>query len=331
MNTKRLLDKILDKWPAKIICLVIAIFLYFFHQASLIDSKTFVVPLEIIENGRVMHVGDAPNSVSVIVRANEENIKAILPNDIKATINLNTITQKGTYNLPVNIKLSESLLSYDPFEVKLKDGNISLEVDCKTIRYVPLKPSVVGDVAHGYEIDSISMSPSTVEIYGPESVVNATEEVYTTRINVSNAEKNFSTETSYQELNKLLSVLDAGPFKAEVTVRPKVMERIFEQVEIEVINLNEAYEIKDGLPQISITLSGNMPVLENYILSKHAVQLNMSEVTEPGVYEIPLHYILPANLQLVEKSDEELTVTVVLKSERQETETDLTDNNGEGQ
>ena len=51
MNTKRLLDKILDKWPAKVICLVIAIFLYFFHQASLIDSRTVVVPLEIIENG----------------------------------------------------------------------------------------------------------------------------------------------------------------------------------------------------------------------------------------------------------------------------------------
>ena len=234
MNTKRLLDKILDKWPAKIICLVIAIFLYFFHQASLIDSKTFVVPLEIIESGRVMHVGDVPTSVSVTVRATEENIKAVLPNDITATINLNTITQKGTYKLPVHIKLSESLLTYDPFEVKLKDETITLEVDCKIIRYVPLMPSVVGDVAHGYEIDTISMNPSTVEIYGPESVVNATEQVYTTRINVSNAEKNFSTETSYQEPNKLLSVLDEGPFKAEITVKPKVMEREFEDVEIEV-------------------------------------------------------------------------------------------------
>ena len=53
MNKKRLLDKILDNWPAKVICLIIAIFLYFFHQASLIDSKTFVVPLQIIENGMV--------------------------------------------------------------------------------------------------------------------------------------------------------------------------------------------------------------------------------------------------------------------------------------
>ena len=331
MNTKRLIDKILDKWPAKIICLVIAIFLYFFHQASLIDSKTFVVPLEIIESGRVMHVGDAPSSVSVTVRSTEENIKAVLQNDITATVNLNTITQKGTYKVPVHIKLSESLLTYDPFEVKLKDETITLEVDCKTIKYVPLMPSVVGEVAHGYEIESISMNPSTVEIYGPESVVDATEQVYTTRINVSNAEKNFSTETSYQEPNKLLSVMDEGPFKAEISVKPKVMEREFEDVEIEVMYLDSSLEIKDELPSVTIKLSGNMNVLENYILSKHAVQLSLYEVNEPGTYTIPLHFMIPANFKLVEKSDEEFTVTVVQKSEGPEDAEGAAVQNGEGQ
>ena len=311
MNTKRLLDKILDKWPAKVICLVIAIFLYFFHQASLIDSKTVVVPLQIIENGMVMHVGTVPGSVSVVIRAGEENIKTVLPGDISASVCLDNITKKGTYKLPVTITLSESLMAYDPFEVRLKDNYITMSVDRKAIKYVPIAPSIVGDVAHGYEIESITISPSTVEVEGPESVLNATEQIYTTRLNVSNAETNFSTETSYQQLNKLLNVLDEGIFKAEVIVKPVVMERVFDSVEIEVINLDSRFEIKDELPAVTIKLSGTMPVLENYILSKHAVQLNMHEVTEPGVYEIPLRYVLPSNLQLIEKSDEELTLTII--------------------
>ena len=315
MNTKHLLDKILDKWPAKVICLIIAIFLYFFHQASLIDSKTVVVPLQIIENGMVMHVGNTPTSVSVVVRAEEETIKSVLPSDISASVNLDTITKKGTYKLPVKLILSESLMAYDPFEVKLKDDSVTIDVDRKAIKYVPITPSVVGDVAHGYEIDSISMSPSTVEISGPESIVNATEQIYSTRINVSNAEINFSTETSYQYLNKLLTVLDEGPFKAEITIKPQTMERLFEAVSIEILNLDNGLEIKDELPVVTFKLSGTMPVLENYILSKHAVQLNLREVTEPGEYELPLRYVLPANLQLIEKSDEEITVTIVKKSE----------------
>ncbi len=114
MNTNRLLDKILDKWPAKVVCLVIAIFLYFFHQASLIDSKTMVVPLKIQENGMVMHMGSTPASVSVVVRTGEEIMKTIQPTDITASVSLDAITQKGTYTLPVKLTLAESLMEYDP-------------------------------------------------------------------------------------------------------------------------------------------------------------------------------------------------------------------------
>ena len=327
MNTKRLRDKILDKWPAKVICLVIAIFLYIFHQASLIDSKTIVVPLQISENGIVMHVGSTPGSVSLVVRADEEVIKNLQTTDIIASIDLDTITKKGTYELPVRITLSENLLAYDPFEVRLKDDSVTIDVDRKAIKYVPLVPSIVGEVAHGYEIDSIAMSPSTVEVAGPESVVEATEQIYTTRLNVSNAETNFSAETSYQSINKLLTVLDEGPFKAEVTVKPVVMERLFENVEVELLNLDPRFTVKGELPLVSIKLSGTMPVLENYILTKHAVQINMREVTEPGEYTIPLRYVLPAILQLIEKSDEELTLTIIRKTEEEA----ASENSGEEQ
>ncbi len=324
MNTKHLLDKILDKWPAKVICLVIAIFLYFFHQASLIDSKTIIVPLEIIEHGMVMHVGNPEKSVTVVVRAEDEAIKSILSSDITASVCLDTITEKGTYNLPVKISLSESLLVYDPFEVKLRDDTVSIDVERKAVKYVPIVPSVVGEVAHGYEIESISMTPSTVEIYGPESVINDTEQIFSTRLNVSNAETNFSTETSYQQYNKLINVIDEGPFKAEVAVKPISMERIFESVVVEIINLSEELIINEELPKVTLKISGNMPVLENYILSKHAVQLNLREITEPGTYELPLRFVLPANLQLIDKSDEKLIVTVIQKPE-EKTETETTD------
>lgn len=314
MNIKHLLDKILDKWPAKVICLIIAIFLYFFHQASLIDSKTFVVPLQIVEDGMVMHVGSVPGSVSVVVRAYDETIKSILPTDISASVSLDTITQKGSYKLPVKITLSENLMEYDPLEIKLKDDSITIDVDTKAIKYVPLLPSIVGEVAHGYEIDSISISPSTVEISGPESIVNATKQINTTRINVSNAETNFTTETSYQKPNKLLTIIDEEEIKATVSVKPVIMERDFSDVAVEVLNLDNDLEISGQLPLISIKLSGTMTVLENYILSKHTVQVNLRDVYEPGTYELPLRYVLPSNLNLVEKSDDVLTLTIVRKS-----------------
>ena len=183
-------------------------------------------------------------------------------------------------------------------------------------------PSVVGEVAHGYEIESITMSPSTIEITGPESVINSTESIYTTRVNVSNAETNFTVETSYQNLSSIITVVDEGPYKATVTVVPVEMEKDFEEVEVEYVNLADGLEISGDVQTVFLKLSGDMPVLENYILSKHTVQINLRDITEPGTYELPLRYSIPANLQLVEKSDDVLSVTVVKKiEEKSESET----------
>ena len=329
MNTKHLLDEILDKWPAKVICLIVAIFLYFFHQASIIDSKTLVVPLKILENGVVMQVGSAPKSVSVVVRGSAEDIKLVDPSEITAYVSVDDITQKGQYTLPVQLSLSDALLVLDPFEVKLKDEKLTLYVDRKAIKYVPLMPSVVGEVAHGYEVESITMNPSTIEITGPESVINSTQSVYTTRVNVSNAETNFTVETSYQNLSSIITVVDEGPYKATVTVVPVEMEKDFEDVEVEYINLAEGLEISGEKQTVFLKLSGDMPVLENYILSKHAVQINLRDITEPGTYELPVRYSIPANLKLVEKSDDILSVTIDKKiEEKSDSETAVA---GEGE
>ena len=329
MNTKHLLDEVLDKWPAKVICLIVAIFLYFFHQASIIDSKTLVVPLKILENGVVMQVGSVPKSVSVVVRGSAEDIKLVDPSEITAYVSVDDITQKGQYTLPVQLSLSDALLVLDPFEVKLKDEKLTLYVDRKAIKYVPLMPSVVGEVAHGYEVESITMNPSTIEISGPESVINSTQSVYTTRVNVSNAETNFTVETSYQNLSSIITVVDEGPYKATVTVVPVEMEKDFKDVEVEYINLAEGLEISGEKQTVFLKLSGDMPVLENYILSKHAVQINLRDITEPGTYELPVRYSIPANLKLVEKSDDVLSVTIDKKIEEKSDSETAVDGEGE--
>ena len=152
MSKRSLIERLLDKWPAKIICLIISIFLYIFHQTSVIDKRNIAVPLKIVENGLVMHVGKVPSSISVVVRGNNSDIKSVVPSDFEATVTLDDITEKGDYIVPVKISLSEKLMEFDPFEVKLKKQQVEISVDLKEIKYVELVPSVVGEVAHGYTI-----------------------------------------------------------------------------------------------------------------------------------------------------------------------------------
>lgn len=312
MNPKQLIDKALHQWPAKVICLIIAIFLYVFHQVSLIDKKTIVVPLTIQEEGVVMHVGTVPQSVAVVIRTSTDNLKFISANEIDAFVNLDTITEKGVYELPVRVTLSESLQALDPLEVRLKENKIILEVDKKAFKYVKIEPSVVGEVAHGYEISNVAVSPSTVKISGPEAIVNATQQVYTNRINVSNAENSFASNVELQLINKLIDIEENEEFKASVTVSPKYIQRDF-KVPVDLMNLPSHLICETGVEDISIRLYGTEKNLEDYHVPRRSIQAYLGDIDEPGIYDIPLRFYFPKNLEILDKSFDTVTVSIVSK------------------
>lgn len=300
MTKKRpLIDKLLHNWPVKIVCLVIAIFLYIFHQASLIGKSTLVVPLTIVENGIVMHVGNVPAAVSVSVRANANDINSIHNSDINAVINLDSLTEKGTYKLPVNISIQNRLFEIDPLEIKVKDEFVVVDVDRKATKYVTLLPSVVGEVAHGFAVSEIQMNPSSVEINGPETVLNAINNLNTTKINISNAETTFTTEAYLIDNSSIYSVDNKGPYRITVVVNAIDHEADFVDVVPKLLNLSENLVLNSILSPVNVRLAGSMKNLEEYIPSEDFVRIDCKSVTEPGEYELPLVVNAPVRFKVI--------------------------------
>lgn len=313
MSKRSLIERMLDKWPAKIICLIISIFLYIFHQTSIIDKRNIVVPLKIVENGLVMHVGKVPSTVSVVVRGNDSDVKSVVPSDFEATVNLDEITEKGDYLIPVKISLSEKLMEFDPFEVKLKNQQVEVSVDLKDIKYVELVPSVVGEVAHGYTISSIEMNPSFIEISGAKSILDKISHIDTTKINVSNAKNTFSTDCEFLQVSKNFTIEDINPAKATVIITPLEYEKQFENNSVQILNLDDNFEIVSNLPKVNVTLKGTMPDLEPYEPGKNFVQLDCSLIKSEGIYSIPVKINYPKKFQLLSKSFDTINLKIKIK------------------
>ena len=310
-SIKRLIDSLLENWIAKVVSLLIAIILYILYQAIQIDKKTISIPLKIQEDGLVMHVGNVPNSLPLQIRTNETIMNMINASDFEGVVDISYITEPGTYDLPVQINLSEKIQELDPLELILKKSEITLNVDKRITKYVALSPSVVGEVAHGYSIDQITISPSTVEISGPKKIVDAIDSIPTTRINVSNAENNFSVETECQLQNKLITINDKETFTATISLAADIMEKTFNDIKIEVLGLSPALFLEGSLPDISITLSGEVPLLEKFNFAGRVAFINLRDFTEGGVYDVPVRYNVPAAFSIVSKSLD--TVAVLLE------------------
>ena len=315
MKANQFFNKILDKWPVKVCCLIIAIAMYLFHQASLTDKRSFVIPLQVVEEGAVMHTGDYTSNVTVVVRANTEEISSVHSNQLTAYVSLNDIAKNGEYNVPVKIQVAEELMAFDPFEVKVKPEHIKIKAETKDLKYIPVEALVVGEPAHGYEVTEISVEPAFVEVLGPESIIENTQKIYTEMIDVSGLAKKEVFEAESRAINKLLTINGSSNFEVTVLIEPQEMERTIEGIEVTVIPLKEGLYLKDDILPVTVTLEGTVPVLENYTPSRRFVTVDLKNISEPGEYDLPLVFNLPSYLTIKEFSAETVHVTVLAVEE----------------
>lgn len=323
MNIKSFIEKLLHNWPIKLLCLVVAIFLYIFHQTSLVDHRNYVVPLKVIENGEVMHVQRVPDSVTISVRALPEDISNIHSSDFEATLDLSELTEEGVYDIPVNVNVKNELKVLEALEIRVKpNATIKINVEKKIVKYIPLKASVTGEPAYGYKVDSIQLDPSTACVIGPESIVNKINELYTDKLVVSNAEVNFSTEVKYLPVNKIINVVEPGPYKATVVITPMETQKLFTDVPVVPFYLSERLMLDGPISSINLTVGGTVPALENYSLGRNVCQVDLSHISEAGEYDLPVSVYLPSQFTLEVMSQNTVHVKVIEQPIIEETETE---------
>ncbi len=318
MKANQFFNKILDKWPVKVACLIIAIAFYVFHQSSLTEKRSFAIPLQLIEDGAVIHTGDYASTVTVNIKANTEQASSVHSNQLKAYVNLNDISKSGEYTLPVHVKVADEISTFDPFEIKVKPEFIKLKVENKDLKYIYVEPSVIGEPEHGYTLEDIIVTPNNVQITGPKSIVENTSKIYTERVDIDGLAQKQSFIVGLYELNKMLTVKDTHSIEVTVVIEPKPMDRLFDDFEITVNGLNDSLYIIDGNPLISFELSGTMPVLESYEPSKRIASINLRNITEEGEYEVPVNYSIPPYLSLKESSQTTVKLNLAKKVENLE-------------
>ena len=321
MKTKQLFEKLTENWQAKVICFGLALGLYVVHITSLLDRKTYTVPLKVVADGGMYPMSDYPEYVRITVRSTAENIAETLQSDFTATIDLTKYEKEGSFSIPVSVHLSPKLLLMDPFEIKLNPESVSMRLEEKTLKYVSVAPSLSGEVPHGYAVTKMSVEPATVEIVGPRRAVDETKQVYTSAIDVTALTSPKTFEASLQNINSLLAINPAKSYTVRIEVAEEPLVKKFTDVPVRLLFLPEALEAEGESPKISFDVAGTVPTLEDYELSESAVYADCSAIDKAGTYDLPVYITLPSYFQIENQSAE--TVSVAIGS-RRETQSEST-------
>ncbi|MBR6154273.1 MAG: hypothetical protein IKQ43_07540 [Treponema sp.] len=327
MKIKRLLDKLLENWPAKVICLALALLLYFFYNLSLLDKKTFTLLVSTVENGQMTSATDknAIKSVKVTVHAKQEQLAGINEDDLKAYIDISSQTAEGTFDFPVLIETSPRLKLMDPLEITSVPENIKTSVEEKKFKYLPVKTSLVGTPARGYEVLSVKVEPTYARIDGPKSIVDSLSHIYTGAINIEGIYRSSEYEVSLINDNQFLKLNETQNVKVTVDLVQSQTSTTFSQVEVTSIGLPDNLYIANGPYSVSLNLSGTVLALERLSESQIMAIANCSSVTESGEYDIPIEITVPSGIQVDAQSIQ--SVHIVVESALEEINEELQENN----
>ena len=326
MSINKLIEKVTEDWIAKIVCLALAVLIYVFHIVSLLDRKSLTVPLNVVADGILFPLNEIPQNIKVNVRAKSDVIATITSSGISAYLYLTDYTEEGVYNVPVNISLSNELMLVEPLEVFVNPDRISVTLDKKVQKYLPVEPSVSGEPEHGYVIQSVSVVPSSVKVVGPASIVEKTESIYTEKVNVKGAAKGLSAVVGLDSAVKVLEVLPEENFRVTVAIAEEKSSASFKDITPRVMHLSDGLLVESVIPAVSFTVEGPVSVLEKYKPSDSTVFLNCASILSSGEYTVALDFTVPQSLSLVDYSPKSVLLTVIPKNpvSTEETHSDST-------
>ena len=206
MNRAKLLAKITDKWPVKVLSLAAAIIISVFYRMNTLETRFFTVPLIIIPSETLIPTGSFTSSVRISLRGEADGIQPILDEDIEAYIDLGRYSSEGSYRVPVQIRKKGSALGVEPLEISILPIEILLTLEQRITRNVNVFPVFSGTIAEGYEMTYQALIPGSVVAEGPRSILEYHIEFITETINLDRRYDDFSIMVNIINNNPMITI-----------------------------------------------------------------------------------------------------------------------------
>ncbi len=245
-------------WFLKFISLAFAILLWFLVGGEEMVQVTISVPLEITNvPGELVIANDVPPALAVKVYGPRSLINTVTKQRISKVIDL-----KGSHAGRLTIDITPSRLSLPAgvTAMKVEPASVTIVLDRRLTRVVPVKAILTGEVENDYELDRVAVDPEQVQISGPESEVAGIRELETYPIELGRATRSFTREIGLNLLGLHITVDGDAIVRVHVEVRP--LEGTMRFQHVKVVSDHKTGKLTWWPAEITVILEGPKPLLK---------------------------------------------------------------------
>ena len=231
MINKKFLSKITEKWPVKVLSVAAALIISIFYRMNSLETRFFSVPLHIETNETMVLSSSISSAVRISLRGEPDVIQQIIEEDIEAFIDLSRYTNEGSYKAPVQLRKKDSALGITPLEISVLPIEISLVLENKASKSVPVFPVFFGSVAQGYELSGQQLIPNMVLAEGPRSIIEDLNSFITEIIDIDRRYDNFSVRVNIDNNDPFIVILGDRMIEYRGTIN-RIVREIREETEV---------------------------------------------------------------------------------------------------
>ena len=323
MDVHKLFDKTIQNWPAKVLSLALAIILFMFHRMMTLETRFFSVPI-VIENLNAMVPSSSyPRMIRVTLRGEANSIYSVLEEDIEVYVDMDRFNAPGTYVVPVEWRRKGTAQLAGPMPISVDPLEITLSVDNRLSKFVPIIADLVGQVETDYDMTSYTLNPNQIVIDGPAALVDGISEVFTEQIDLSGRISDFDITAAILQRDPLIVIRGNGVTEFHGTITRIIPVRNIPNVPIEITGLREDLTGELDIKTAGIRLEGSSRnTVEAFVPSPGFLSVDCSEIEEPGIYTLSVYARIAENIRVRVDPVEVRIEVVYAEAEAEEEEED---------
>lgn len=290
MNYRKLFAKAAENWPIKVVCIGLAIILFVFHRMSSLEVRFFSVPLNIERKGALMPSSSYPRMVRVSLRGEANSIFPIMEDDIEVYVDMDGFDLPGTYTVPVQWRKKGTALGVEPLQVTVDPMEITLSLDQKISKFVPVTANFRGNVEAGYSLTSYSLNPTQVIIDGPADLMGNIFELYTEPIDLDGRRSDFTATVNLLNRDPLIVIRGSGTSEFKGNISRIIPVRNISNVPVTVTGLDEKLTAELEPKSCNVRMEAKtQEALDSFVLPRDFLTVDCSAINEPGIYVLKVH------------------------------------------
>jgi YbbR domain-containing protein len=232
-------------------------------------------------------VGDPLETVDVRLRGSSGALGRLQPSDTSAVIDLRAARPGRRL---FHLTAAQIKVPYGVDVMQVAPATLSIEFENSAVRILQVRPSIEGRPAPGYEVQTVTSDPPTVEVIGPESSLRGLNEAMTEPISIANESRPVREVVTVGVADP--SVRLRNPQTANVTVQigPGTSTKTLTNVPISVTNANSGRRARVAPAAVAVALKGTHDAIQALTADSVEAQADVAGLA-PGehVVEVKVH------------------------------------------